>query len=73
MLFMALCELKNLSCEKRTQQATDLADVFHNLPNGMWHDSFSLTYFRESLENYRHKYPGNLSIDYLTMLDEING
>ena len=69
MLYMALLEMREVGWQGRPQQAADLADAFHNLPTGMWHDDFSLDFFGQFLESYRRKYPD--SFNYLTMLDEV--
>jgi hypothetical protein len=69
MLYMALLEIRTAGWDGRAQQAADLADAFHNLPIGLWHDDFSLDYFRQFLESYRQKYLD--SFNHLAELDEI--
>ena len=69
MLYMALLEVRAVGWAGKAQQAADLADAFHNLPTGMWHDEFSLQFFRGFLESYRQKYPD--AFNYLPALDEI--
>jgi hypothetical protein len=71
MLYYALLEMRLLGWEGKSAQAADLADAFHNLPQGMWSDSFSLRSFRDSfLLAYQQKYPER-STNYLAMVDEI--
>src|SRR5436309_8047599 len=37
--------------------AADLAEAFHNLPNGLWREDFNLRFFRDScLIPYENKY-----------------
>jgi len=69
MLFMALLEMRAAGWAGKAQQAADLADAFHNLPIGMWHDDFSLEFFRKFLESYRQKYPD--AFNYLVALEEV--
>jgi len=69
MLYMALLEIRAAGWDGRAQQAADLADAFHNLPMGLWHHDFSLDFFHQFLESYRHKYPD--SFDHLAALDEV--
>ena len=69
MLHTALVEIRGLTFAGKARQAYDLADAFHNLPTGMWHNDFSLNFFEHSLERYQQNYPD--ARDYLKMLDEV--
>jgi hypothetical protein len=69
LLFMALAEIRIAGTRGRSQEAADLADAFHNLPLGIWHEWFSLDIFRQHMETYCKKYPH--SYDYLSAVDEI--
>jgi hypothetical protein len=72
MLFYALLEMRVRGSEGKAQQASDLAHAFHNLPLGMWHNDFSLSFFRESfLVPYEEKYPEKRVLNYVATLDEI--
>jgi len=72
MLYSALLEIRILGRLGRAVQAADLADAFHNVPNGMWADTFSLTFLRDTfLLPYCKKYPERLVCDYVAMVDEM--
>jgi hypothetical protein len=72
MMYWAFLEMRLLGWSNKAQQAADLADAFHNLPNGMWQDDFSLKFFRDCfVAAYQQKYPENRVRDYLTMVDEV--
>jgi hypothetical protein len=73
MMYFAFLEIRSLG-QSQGEQATDLADAFHNLPNDIWRDDFSLSFFRAAyLVPYLTKYPGRRFRDYLEMIDEIIG
>jgi hypothetical protein len=66
----AFVEIRWLGWSGEAEQAADLADAFHNLPQCMWRDDFSLQFFRDAfLAVYRQKYPTGR--DYIAMLAEI--
>jgi hypothetical protein len=69
MLYTALLEIRVAGWVDKAQQAADLADAFHNLPIGLWHDTFSFDFFREDLRAYCQKYA--CSFNYLAAVDEI--
>lgn len=50
-----------------------LADAFHNLPNDLWWDESSLTFFRDAyLSVYQTKYPRNGGfLDYVAMVNAV--
>lgn len=71
MMYHAFSELRVLGWAGKAEQAADLADAFHYLPYGMWHDDFSLQFFRDSFVGaYQQKYQGRV-LDYVAMVDEI--
>lgn len=72
MIHSAFLEIRSLGLSG-TEQAARLADAFHNLPNDLWWDKFSLTYFRDVfLSAYQAKYPrSGDSNDYVAMVNEI--
>jgi hypothetical protein len=71
MLYFAFLEIRVLGLKGKSAQAADLADAFHNLPLGMWSDSFSLRFFCDCfLQSYQQKYPEHPT-NYVAMLDEI--
>jgi hypothetical protein len=53
------------------QQASHLADTFHNLPQETWRDDFSMEFFRESfLKPYLQEWAQGSTHHYLVMLTE---
>ena len=72
MLHHALVEIRILAGSGHGEQASDLADAFHNLPHEMWRDYFSITFFRDSfLGPYYRKWPQRQIHDYRAMLEEV--
>lgn len=72
MLHLALSEIRAMAGTGRGEQASDLADVFHNLPHEIWADYFSISYFRRAfLVPYYHKWPDRRPYDYMLLLDEV--
>jgi hypothetical protein len=72
MLHHAFVDIRSLAGGGHGEQASDLADAFHNLPHEMWCDYFSITYFRDSfLGPYYRKWPQRPVHDYRTMLEEV--
>lgn len=72
MMHHAFIEMRLLGWGGKSEQAADLADAFHNLPRDIWHDEFSLQFFRDSfVAVYQRKYPEGRSRDYVAMVDEI--
>ena len=70
MLHHALVNIRMLAGSGCGEQASDLADAFHNLPHEIWCDYFSVSYFRDAfLMAYISKW--NDGRIYLEMLDEI--
>ena len=72
MLHHALVEIRYLTGAGRSEQASDLADAFHNLPDDIWHEWFSLSHFRDAyLGAYYQKWPLVLAQDYRLLLSEV--
>lgn len=72
MIQEAFIEMRLLGWNGKAEQAADLADAFHNLPREMWHDDFSLQFFRDAfLLEYQQKHPNGRVRDYVAMVDEI--
>lgn len=71
MLTCALVEIRALGYQGRLEQATDLADAFHNLPAHLWSEDFSFSFFRLFLQSYQQKYPEEVTFNYIAMLDGI--
>ncbi len=70
MMAWAFLEIRMLGWAGHAQQAADLADAFHNLPQemygvGLW----QWARVREELQHYQQKYGG--SRDYVGQLEEI--
>ena len=71
MLHHALVDIRTLA-RNHGEQAADLADVFHNLPQEIWRDYFSISYFRQAfLVPYYRKWPDRRPRDYIALLDEV--
>ena len=67
MLHHALIEIRALAASGHGARASDLADVFHNLPHEMWRDYFSISNFRRAfLIPYARKWDGGY--DYMAAL-----
>ncbi len=72
MLHLALSDIRQLGYKGHTDQAAALADAFHNLPQEIWADHFSLSHFREAfLIPYYRDWPDRVPYDYLALLDEV--
>ena len=72
MLYWAFLEIRNLGAFGKAQQASDLADAFHNLPKGMLEAGFSLKAFRDQyLVPYQKKYPGPRPKDFVAAVTEM--
>lgn len=72
LLYLALCELRVLAREGRTEQAEDLAEAVHNIPLLMYTEKFSFKVFHEFLERYQQKYSGKLLVPYLQEWENLN-
>lgn len=72
MLFRSLIEIRILALNGESERIAELADAFHNLPELLYSENFSMKYFRMFLKNYHEKYPGNKTGGtFLEMLDNI--
>ncbi len=72
MLHHALVDIRALAGSGHGEQASDLADAFHNLPQEIWCDYFSISYFRTAfLIPYYRKWPHPRPHDYIALLDEV--
>jgi hypothetical protein len=67
-----LVEIRELGWNGKAQQAADLADAFHNLPNDLWDDELALERFCDLyLKDYLTKYPQPGFFNFQTSLDQI--
>jgi hypothetical protein len=72
MLHYALVDIRNLAGGGHAEQASDLADAFHNLPHEIWCDFFSISFFRDAfLSHYYRKWPDRIFRDYMGLLEEV--
>lgn len=72
MLHHAPVDIRMLAMGGHGQQASDLADAFHNLPQEIWRDDFSISFFREAfLVPYHRKWPDQGPRDYIALLKEV--
>lgn len=70
MMTWAFVEIRMLGWNGHAQQAADLADAFHNLPQEMYGcGGWWWSILREYLQRYQQKY--EVSRDYVAKLDEI--
>jgi hypothetical protein len=73
MMHLAFIEIRSLG-STGADQASALADAFHNLPTDMWQDYFTLSFFRDVyLSPYQDKYPRGVDSNYVGMINEIIG
>lgn len=71
MLYRAFLQIRVLGRAEKAEQAADLADLFHNLPQGMWWDCFSINILRQSLLDYQSRYSCGVKT-FLDLLDEVD-
>jgi hypothetical protein len=72
LIYFAFLEIRLLGYESKSEQASDLADAFHNLPRDMWKEDFSLESFRDLfLKSYQEKYSGKRIRDYVAAVNGI--
>jgi hypothetical protein len=67
-------EIRALGWAGKAEQASDLADAFHNLPKEMYGwGRWDVGVFRQMLQHYQKKYmrAENHPSDYVAMLDRI--
>ena len=48
LLHVVFVDIRNIAGSGAAQQASDLADAFHNLPHEIWAPYFSFSYFRKA-------------------------
>ena len=71
-LHHVMVDIRNLAASGHGEQASDLADAFHNLPQEIWCDYFSFSFFRDAfLTPYYRKWPAGHFRDYIALLDEV--
>ena len=72
MLHHAFVDIRMLTASGHGEQASDLADAFHNLPQEIWCDYFSISFFREAfLLPYYRKWQDRRPRDYVALLDKV--
>jgi hypothetical protein len=74
MMYHAFLEIRMLGRRSKSQQASDLADAFHNLPVEMFSEDFDWDLFRNIyLKAYHEKYPQPEfgTKNYISLLDKI--
>lgn len=71
MIHLAILEIRILGWNGKAAQAAALADAFHNVPNMMWSEDFSLNSFRNFLKSYQQQFPESKGFDYLKMFDRL--
>lgn len=71
MIYRAFLEIRILGWDGKAAQAAELADAFHNVPNMMWSENFSLDFFRIFLEGYQQQFPESEGINYPKLFDRL--
>jgi hypothetical protein len=72
MISWAFIEIDRLALNRELERVAALTRAFHNLPQLLYSEHFSLNYFRSSLKVYHSEYPQNeTGGDFLEMLDKI--
>lgn len=71
MMYRAFLEIRILGWNGKAGQAAALADAFHNVPNMMWSENFSLTFFKNFLENYQQQFPEGDGINFPKVFDNL--
>ena len=72
LLHNALVEIRELGRAGKAEQAADLADAFHNMPNDMWDDDFALEQFCDLyLKGYQAKYSEGRIYDFTGLIEQI--
>jgi hypothetical protein len=67
-----MVDIRNLAASGHGEQASDLADAFHNLPHEIWCDYFSFSFFRDAfLVPYYRKWPDRHFRDFIVLIDEV--
>jgi hypothetical protein len=66
-----LVEIRELIRKGKAQQAAELADAFHNLPNDLWDDDLALEQFCDLyLKDYLTKYPREI-YDFEGLIEQV--
>ena len=73
LMYLAFLDVRILARAGRNEQAKDLAEAFHNIPQMMHTADFSFRVFHDFLKRYQNKYAGQLQFDYLEEWDKMNG
>ena len=68
----AYLEIRQLAEAEKSEQAFELAAVFHELLDDVWNEDFSLPEFRaDLLSKYQLKYPGPKAKNFVVLIDRI--
>jgi hypothetical protein len=71
MLYRAFLQIRMMGWAGKAEQAAELADLFHNLPQEMWRDYFSVSFLRRSLLEYQSRHSCGVQT-FLNLLDEVD-
>jgi hypothetical protein len=69
MMHYAFLEIRVLCWQNKAEQAAELADVFHEIPQVMFFSNFNMNLFIERLKVYQEKY--NPPLSYTTIINHI--
>ena len=72
MIHFAFTDIRMLAGQGKAEQAADLADAFHNLPDDMRKDEVALEQFRDLyLKPYFEKHPEGNAHNYIALVNNI--
>ena len=71
MIYLALVDVHSLLLNGQVEQATAIAEAYHNLPLFLYSDQFSFVALRAALQGYREKYGSAARVDYVAEMDRV--
>ena len=72
LMHYAFSDIRMFASQGNAEQASDLADAFHNLPKEMMKETVRLEDFRDMyLKPYHEKYPDSKTFNYIARVNEI--
>jgi hypothetical protein len=71
MLYRAFLQIRMMGAAGEAEQAAELADLFHNVPQDMWRDYFSVSFLRRCLLEYQSRYSYGVQT-FLDLLNEVD-
>ena len=72
LIHFAFTDIRMLAWQKKSEQAADLADAFHNLPTELRTNTVVLEQFRDMfLKPYFEKHPDGTAYNYVALVNNI--